>query len=413
MVDLMIRNGRLSDGTRDCAVAIDRGGIVAIGPGLDLAAGLVLDARDGLIIPGFVESHVHLDVALMNDSERPGRPAPFRVPAELNRSMEERRLAFTRADIEDRATRALTMATRHGVTALRAQCHVDATVGLKHLEALLNVREAARDRVTLQIVAFPQQGLLDQPATLELFREAFRLGADAMGCASNLDPRVTDNAAVRRHIEIALALALEHDVDLDTHADMGLPDEVTLDTLEIVYLARRATEVGYQGRVTAGHVCALDSAEPAVAEAAIDAIREAGISVISQPDLYRLGRTDTRGVRRGLTRVKQLLAGGVNVAFASNNVRDAFRPLGNLDLLEEGLILAYGAHMDTVVELEALMRMCTVNAAQALRLERYGLAVGAQADLVVLAAPTPSAALVDQAEKRFVLKAGRLIAARE
>jgi len=410
MVDLLIRNGRLSDGTRDVGVAVDHGRIVDIGVGLDLPASRALDAGDGLIIPGFVESHMHLDIALMNDPERPGRPAPFRLPVELNRAMEARRLAFTREDIEDRATRALALATRHGVTALRAQCHVDATVGLKHLESLLRVREAVRDHVTVQIVAFPQQGLVDQPATLDLFREAFRLGADAMGCASNLDPRVTDNTGVRRHIEIALALAIEHDVDLDTHADMGLPTDVTLDDLEVVYLAQRAREVGYEGRVTAGHVCALDSAEPAVAEAAIAQISEARISVISQPDLYRLGRTDTRGVRRGLTRVKQLLAGGVNVAFASNNVRDAFRPLGNLNLLEEGLILAYGAHMDTVAELEALLRMCTENAARALRLDHYGLAVGNLADLVVLDAPTPSAALVDQAEKRFVLKTGRLIA---
>jgi cytosine deaminase len=411
MVDLLIVNGSLSDGTRNAVVAIDQGVIVGRGPGLVTPAAQTLDAQGGLIIPGFVESHMHLDVALMNDDDRPGRAASFVSPAELNREMEERRLAFTREDIEGRATRALAMAARHGITALRAQCHVDATVGLTHLEALLAVRERARAQVDLQIVAFPQQGLLDQPRTLDIFREALRLGADVMGCASNLDPRVATAVDARRHVDTALALAMEHGVDLDLHADMGLPEHVGLEDLETVYAARRALEVGYRGRMTAGHVCALDSAEPEVVAAAIDVLREARMSVISQPDLYRLGRADRRGVRRGLTRVRQLLAGGVNVAFASNNVRDAFRPLGNLNLLEEGLILAYGAHMDTVADLEALMRMCTVNAAKALRLERYGLEVGDAADLVVLDAPTPSAALVGQAEKRFVLKRGRVIAA--
>ena len=114
-----------------------------------------------------------------------------------------------------------------------------------------------------------------------------------------------------------------------------------------------------------------------------------------------------------MTRVKQLLAAGVNVTYASNNVRDAYRPLGNFDLLEEGLILAYGAHMDTVEELSTLVRMSTYNGAKALRLQNYGLEKGCQADLVVLDASSASAAIANQAEKRYVFKAGRLMAANQ
>jgi cytosine deaminase len=208
-----------------------------------------------------------------------------------------------------------------------------------------------------------------------------------------------------------LELAMELDVDLDVHADLGLLEHAVLEDLEVVHLARRVCECGYKGRVAAGHVCALDSALPDVACQAIELIRDAQLSVISQPDLFRLGREDQRHVRRGLTRVKQLLAAGVNVCYASNNVRDAFRPLGNFDLLEEGLILAYGAHMDSVVELETLLRMSTDNAAWALRLEGYGLEPGCWADLVVLEAHSPSAAVVSQAEKAFVFKAGHLVSA--
>jgi cytosine deaminase len=405
MINLLLRNGTLG-GAERIDVAVDRGVIIDRGPGLNYTAHQEVDLEGRLIIPGFVESHLHLDIALMNDWDRPGRARPFKSPVELNQEVEQRRKAFTRQSIEECAGSALELASRHGVTALRAQCHVDTEIGLRHLEALLAVKEKHSPQVSLQIVAFPQQGLLRNPGTLDLFREAFRMGVDVMGCASNLDSGVN----FREHIEAALKMAMDMDADLDLHADLGIPQRVELDDLEVVYAARRAMEVGYQRRVTAGHVCALDSALPDIAEQAIELIRQAEMSVISQPDMYRLGREDAHHVRRGLTRVKELLAAGVNVAYASNNVRDGYRPLGNFDLLEEGLILAYGAHMDSVDQLETLLCMSTYNAAQALRLKNYGLEKCCTADLVVLDAPTPSAAIIGQAEKRYVFKAGRLMA---
>jgi cytosine deaminase len=408
MIDLLLRNASVQDSPGQIDLAVDHGVIIDRGVELDYSAACTFDLKGRLLIPGFVESHVHLDIALMNDWVRPGRPRPFRSPIELNQAVEQRRKSFTREEIERRASEAVELASRHGVTAMRAQCHVDPEVGLRHLEALVAVREKYRHRVTLQIVAFPQQGLFSQPGSLDLFVSAFRYGADVMGCASNLERgRGVD---FRKHIDAAIDLAMEMDVDLDVHADLGIPASVGLEDLEIVHCARRVIENGYQGRVAAGHVCALDSALPEVAEEAIALIQEAQISVISQPDMYRLGREDTHHVRRGLTRVKQLLAAGVNVAYASNNVRDAFRPLGNFDLLEEGLILAYGAHMDSVEELETLLKMSTYNAARLMRLKGYGLQPGCQADFVILDAPSPSAAIVGQAEKLYVFKAGQLVA---
>ena len=364
--------------------------------------------RQRLLSPGFVESHLHLDIALSNDARRPGRTEPFVSLAGLNAAVERRRRAFTHEEIVQRATAAVHLALRHGVTALRAQCHVDVEVGLRHVEALQAVKEACAPLVTIQIVAFPQQGLLRHPGTLDLFREAFRRGADVMGGAPNIE-----GGDFRGHVDAAFALAQALDRDLDIHADLALRRGVTLDDLEVAYIARRTIATGYQGRVTVGHACTLDSAPPAVAAQAIDLLRRAEISVISQPDLYRLGRGDRQHVRRGLTRVRELLAAGVNVAYASNNVRDSLRPLGNMDLLEEGLILAYGAHMDTVAELETLLRMSTTHAARALRLPDYGLAPGCVADMVLLDAPTAAAAIVGQVEKLRVYKAGRLRAVNE
>jgi cytosine/creatinine deaminase len=406
MIDLLLRDATLPDGSLHVDVAVDAGVIIDRGSDLAYAARQALDLQGRLLTPGFIESHVHLDIALMNSWQTPGRPTPFRSPRELNVAVEQRRKAFTRQDIEQRAGQALELASHHGVTAMRAQCQVDPEIGLKHLEALQSVKERYADRVALQIVAFPQQGLLCNPKTLDLFREVFRCGADVMGAAANLDQGID----FKSHLDAAFRLALDMGVDLDVHADLSIPDRVELDDLEVVHLARRTIEYGYEGRVTAGHVCALDSAVPEVAQQAIELIREAQLNVVSQPDLYRLGREDDHHVRRGLTRVKALLAAGVNVAYASNNVRDAFRPLGNFDLLEEALILAYGAHLDTVDELNTLLQMSTMNAAKALRLKGYGLEQSCAADFVVLDAPSPSAAIVDQAENPFVFKAGRLMA---
>ena len=406
-VDWLLQRANLPDGRTDMDVALAGDRIVACAPRLNCVAGHTLDLAGRLLSPAFVESHLHLDAVLMNEGPEAGRPEPYESLAGLNAAMERRRRAFTRADIEERAGRAVELALSHGVTAIRAQCQIDPEIGLKHLEALVAVRERYADSLTLQIVAFPQQGLLRLPGTLDLFRAALRGGADVMGCAPNLERGAVD---FRRHIDAAYALALEAGVDVDAHVDLVLADEAGLDDLEVVHLARRALDYGYQGRVVAGHVCTLDSAAPDTAALACALLAQAGVSVISQPDLYRLGREDRQHVRRGLTRVKALLAAGVNVALASNNVRDAFRPLGNFDLLQEALILAFGAHMDTVDELAALLRMTTTHPARALRLPAYGLTPGDVADLVVLDAPTASAAVGGQVDKRYVFQRGRLVA---
>jgi cytosine deaminase len=410
MIELLIRNATLLDGTRGIDIAVDSGVIIGKGMQLDYQARQEFQLGGKLIIPGFVDPHVHLDIILMNSFEKPGRTEPYLSHYGLNDTVERRREGFTSGDIEERAGAALELASRHGITALRAQCHVDTKVGLKHIEALQRVKEQYAGRVTVQIVTFPQQGFSSNPGTLDLIREAFQSGADVVGCASNLDFDSAGKVDFKKHIDTAFDMALELGVDLDIHADLGIPRDVELDDLEIVHVARRTIELGYQGRVAAGHVCALGSASQDVAQKAIELIKEADISVISQPDLYRLGRDDTQNVRRGLTRVKELLAAGVNVTYASNNVRDALRPMGNLNPLEEALILSYGAHMDTIEEFDTLMKMSTYNAAKALQLPNYGLEEGCDADFIILDAYTPSGAIVGQVEKNYVFKAGRLMA---
>lgn len=403
MIDLLIKNACTMKHDDPVDFAIDEGKIVDCGANLNIPASQEVDVEKRLVIPGFVDPHVHLDIALMNSWSIPGRQERIFDPRESNEDIERRRKNFTREGIINRAKTALELASRHGVTAVRAQCHIDTEVGLKHLRALTEVKEAYAGRVRVQIVAFPQQGLLTNPGTEDLFRKALESGVDIVGGAPNHDDDF------KAHIDLGLALAMEYDVDFDIHADLSLARDVDLEDLETVYLARRVIENGYEGRVTVGHACTLGSAPPDVANEAIKLIKKADMSIISQPDLYRLGRKDTHNVRRGLTRVLDLLEAGVNVAYASNNIRDGYRPMGNFDPLEEALILSYGAHMDTVEDYTTLLTMSTYNGAKALGLKNYGLEKGCDADFVVLDAPSPSAAVIGQVEKRYVFKSGKLM----
>jgi cytosine deaminase len=402
IVDLVVRNVRVEKCDPLQQIAVQAGKIVACGRQLDYTGVSEVDAGGRLILPGFVDSHVHLDIALVNDMQKPGRQILYTSQKEMMADMEARKKAFTKQDIIYRAETLLDMAVRHGVTAVRAQCHIDPEVGLHHLEALLEVKQRVVSRITLQIVAFPNQELL-RADTLSLFENAFTMGADVMGCAPLHDE---DRF---RHMDVALELAAKYHVDLDVHADLTLPQVVDVDGLDVVTLARKILSGGYQGRVCAGHLSALDSLSQADASKVIDLIREANISVISLPDLYRLGRTDTQHVRRGLTRVKEMLQAGVNVCFASNNTRDCLRPYGNMNPLEEALILSYGAHMDEVGQLESLIQMATTNAARAIGLTSYGLNPGDNADFILLAASSPSAAIINQSEVSHVFKAGQLL----
>jgi len=413
--DLVLRGAHIKGEEQPVDLAVTAGCIAARGPALAGRGAQEFDCAGRLLTPGLVESHVHLDIALMNPFDRPGRRAAYTSQAGMVAEMERRRAETTPGELIRRAGRALELASLHGVTALRAQCQVDDGAGLKHLEALLAVREQYAGCVDLKITAFPAHGLFAKdPGAPARVRAALRAGADAVGGSPSHDRGFEGPGDYRqRHFDTAFELAAEFNADLDLHADLALPDEVGLEDLEVVMVARRALEGGLQGRVTVGHAAALDSALPEVQAEAVRLIHEAGLNIVSLPDLYRLGRADSHHVRRGLTRVKELLAAGVNVALGSNNVRDALRPLGNFNLIEEALILSYGAHMDTVDQLETLMEMITTNPARALRLDGYGLEPGCSADMVVFDAPSAPAAIVGQAPARWVFKRGRLVAETE
>ena len=225
---------------------------------------------------------------------------------------------FTVEDIQARARRVLDAAIAYGTTAMRSHVEVDPIVGLMGLEALAPLRDEYRPALDLQLCAFAQEGILQSPGTEALLAEALRGGADLVGgCPYN-------DTDARAQIDVVFRLAREFDVDADFHVDFADEPE----HLHVRYIAEQAVRHGWQGRVAVGHVTELAALPPADQDQVIGLIRAAGIGVIMLPatDLYLMGRSDVRNVRRGLAPVRRLLDAGVPVAAATNNVRNAFTP---------------------------------------------------------------------------------------
>ncbi|MDP8921876.1 MAG: amidohydrolase family protein [Chloroflexota bacterium] len=402
MAELLIEGARLPDGRGPLAVLLRDGRIAAIGPGSDepeahrTAEAERLVANGRLLAPAFVDPHLHLDKALLLD-RLPAQVASVDEAITLTAALKR---GFTRDDMRERAERVLRMALRHGTLYARVHAEVDPILALNSVEVALELRERYAGLLELQVVAFPQEGIQRAPGTIELLDEALRLGADALGGVPYRDP---DPCA---HVDAVFRLGLEHGVPLDFHADFS--DDPT--GLTTTYIAERTLAEGYAGRVVVGHATALGALSAEALAPIADALARADISVIVMPttDLYLGGRRDEANVRRGLAPVARLLRAGVNVAYATNNVRNAFTPFGNADQLENGLLLLAAGHLASPAEVEQVFAMATANAARAIGLREYGLVPGDRAHLVLLDAASRWEALVSQAEASLVIASGRV-----
>lgn len=393
--DLILQNCRLPDGT-GADLGCRDGRIVESGALGGRPALRAVDCGGRVVTPGLIEAHIHLDKALL--SER--TPSVEGTLAEAIRVTGAAKRGFSVEDIRARARAVLDMAVRHGTTAMRSHVEVDPIVGLKGLEALLPLRREYAPALDLQLCAFAQEGILQSPGTEALLSQALQGGADLVGGCPYND---TDPYA---HIDIIFRLAKEFGVDVDFHADFFDEPE----HLHVRYIAQQAVRQGWQGRVAVGHLTELAALPPEEQEAIIATVREADVGVIMLPatDLYLMGRQEVRNIRRGLAPAKRLLAAGVSVAAASNNVRNAFTPVGTADLVLMGYLLTVGAHMGTPRELLDALAMLTDHPARILRLPDYGLAVGSRADVVVWDARRHEEIVAALAPRHLVVKAGRV-----
>jgi cytosine deaminase len=393
--DLLLRGARLSDRDELVDVAIAGERIVSVGPAAPPARETV-DLGGRLLTPGLVESHIHLDKALLGD--RVSTTAG--TLAEAIRVTRHAKQAFTVDDIQARARQVLDLAVRAGTTAMRSHVEVDPLVGLTGMEAMLPLREEYAPALDLQLCVFAQEGIIQAPGTEALLRRALGMGADLIGgCPYN------DSDGVE-HIRIVFALATAFNVDVDFHVDFADEPE----HLHVREVAAQTTRLGWQGRVTVGHLTELAALRGFERDGIVAEIAAAGLGVVCLPatDLYLMGRHDDGNVRRGLAPIRALLDAGVPVALASNNVRNPFTPVGTADLAHMAFIAAVGAHMGTAADLRDLLAAITVHPARLLRLPDYGLAPGCRADLVAWDCARPEDAVATVAPRTLVVKRGRV-----
>jgi cytosine/creatinine deaminase len=398
--DLVFRGAHLEDSPAPVDIAIANGRIAAMEPSYPGAGAVEIDASRLMASPPFIDAHHHLDCAFL--FEPVNRSGTLAEAIEINARIKTGR---SPQEVYAKACQALELALFNGTGWIRSHVDIDPVSGLDLLAPVVEAKERYRGLVDVQIVAFPQLGLIDDPRSAGLMREAMREGADVVGGMPHHERSRADAA---RHIEICFDIAEEFDAAVDMHVDET--DDPNSRTLEL--LAEATIRHGYQSRVTAGHCCALAAYDDKYARRVIEKVAEARLNVVTNPlvNLYLQGRDDRQPVRRGITRVKELLEAGVNVACGMDDVRNLFFPYGRMDMLEVAMFTSITAHLTTPEGIQTCFDMPRHRAARVLGLDNYGLAPGLPADLVFFASADAQEALQAQPPRRHVLRRGRIVA---
>jgi cytosine deaminase len=394
-MDLILRNARLaSDAGAPIDIGIAGGRIVALAPQL-AAHAEELDVGGRLVSPGFVETHLHLDKSCILDRCRSERGDLDEAIREVARA----KAAFTPEDVYARAKRTLERCILNGTTHIRTHLEVDPGIGLRGLEGILPLKREYAWAVDIEICVFPQEGLLNNLGTEELMIAALKKGGAVIGACPYTD---TDPHG---QIDRIFALGRELGVDIDMHLDFDLEPE----RMDLTHVCRRAEELGYGGRVAVGHVTKLSVLEPEALDAAAARLRSAGVAltVLPSTDLFLMGRAERNRGARGVTPAHRLLQHGVNCSLATNNVLNPFTPFGDCSLVRMANLYANICQAAAAAELAECFAMITTRAAGLMNLKRYGIAVGNDADLVVLDCTSPQAAVCELAPVLYAFKRGR------
>ncbi|SEM66931.1 amidohydrolase family protein [Bradyrhizobium sp. OK095] len=388
--DTIFLNARFDGGARH-HIAVKAGRIAAITPANELPAGAeTVDLNNALVVPGFVEGHIHLDTSFYGDAWRPHKPCTNGFDVHERVAFQAQNLAEA-APMDVRARNQLDLCIAHGTTQMRSHVMVDGSVGLKSLETILRVREEYKGLIDIQLVAFPQSGILASPGTPQLLDEAIGLGADLVG---GLDPASFDRD-VEKHLDIVFGVASKHGVDVDIHLhDMG-----TLGAFEIEQIAARTRTLGMEGRVAISHAYGLGDISADYLKKIAEILARSGVAIM----------TNAPGARP-FPPILALRNAGVTVFSGNDNIRDSWWPYGDGDMLRRATTLGYRSGFNIDEELRAAFDVVTAAGAKALRLEGYGLRVGAKADFVTLDAEHVPEAVVAVPQGRAVYKGGRLVA---
>jgi cytosine deaminase len=401
MFDLLIHNCTLADGRAEVDIGIAKGRIVAVQPSLAGNAAQTIDAAGQLVTAPFVDAHFHMDSTLSYGLPRVNQSGTLLEGIAL---WGELKPLLAQDAIVERALAYCDWAVAKGLLAIRS--HVDVCdPRLLAVEALLHVREQVRPYLDLQLVAFPQDGVLRSPGAFDLLKRALDMGVDVVGGIPHFERTMADGA---ESVRMLCELAAERGLRVDMHCD-ETDDPMSRHIETLAYHTQR---LGLQGRVTGSHLTSMHSMDNYYVSKLIPLIREAGVAAIANPliNITIQGRHDTYPKRRGMTRVPELLSAGIDVAFGHDCVMDPWYGLGSGDMLEVAHMGLHVAQMTGQEGMRACFNAVTNAPAKILGLEGYGVAPGCKADLVLLQARDPVEAIRLRATRLAVIRAGRVIA---
>ncbi|MYN17238.1 amidohydrolase family protein [Rugamonas sp. FT107W] len=400
-METVIRNASLADGQKGVDVAIGHGRIAAVGPALPLRGAQEIDAGGDLLSAPFVDAHFHMDATLSYGLPRVNASGTLLEGIAL---WGELKPELTQQALVERALQYCDWAAARGLLAIRT--HVDICDDrLLAVEALLEVKRLAAPYLDMQLVAFPQDGVLRSPTALANLKRAVGMGVDVVGGIPHFERTMADGA---ESVRILCEFAAEQGLMVDMHCDES--DDPMSRHIET--LAYHSNRLGLHGRVAGSHLTSMHSMDNYYVSKLLPLIREAGVAAIANPliNITLQGRHDSYPKRRGMTRVPELLAAGIEVAFGHDCVMDPWYSLGSGDMLEVAHMGLHVAQMTGQDAMRACYQAVTAAPARILGLRDYGVAVGCHADLVLLDAAGPVEAIRLRAARRMVMRRGKVIA---
>ncbi|MGL4495977.1 MAG: amidohydrolase family protein [Beijerinckiaceae bacterium] len=373
-------------GTSDVVL---RDGTIASFNAADATAHAVrIDGKGCILLPGLVEAHTHLDKTLWGMGWHPNSAGPRLIDKIENERRMRREIGIDPARQSERQVR---LSLAKGSTHFRTHVDVDTECGLTGIEGVMATREKYRGKIEMEIVAFPQSGLLVRPGTRAMLDEALQIGADVVG---GLDPCAIDRDP-KQHVDIVFALAERHGKPVDIH--LHEPGELGGFSMELII--ERTKALGMQGQVTISHAFCLGMTDRVYAGQLMEQLAKEKIAIM------------THGApSRPVPPIAECYAMGITVCAGSDGIRDSWGPYGNGDMLERAMILGLRNNFRRDDEVEMALDVCTFGGATVMRRTHYGLDVGCAADLVLVEAEAPAHAVVERPQARTVFKQGRIVA---
>lgn len=370
-------------------VLIEKGRIAAIGQGLAAPAGVAVEDGIGhLLLPGLVEAHTHLDKSLLGLPWYTNEVGPKLLDKIDNERSNKRSLNM---DPYVQSLRQTVQSSRLGSTHIRSHVDVDTDHGMWGVEGIMKMRDECRDIIDVEIVAFPQSGLLRRPGTLELMHDAMKLGAEVVG---GLDPCAIDRDP-KGHLDAVFGLCETYGKALDIH--LHEPGEMGAFSFDLIIERTRA--LGMQGKVTVSHAFCLGSPDRDLVDPLIDAIAALDIAIMT-----------TGPAARPAPPIKRLMAAGIRVCSGSDGIRDTWGPYGNGDMLERAMFLGLRNNCRRDDEMKLAFEVVTTGGARAMEIEGYGIGVGCRADLLIVPGEAIADAVVSRFPQRRVIKRGQVVA---